>query len=101
MFWGHVSFVQMGFNRVADKASSSIPIYFKTRKSICTQKNGFIKSLIKIWGLNERSLVKSGGQGFVFLRKGSIIPDILDPVLQPDPTFLFLYTLLILSINNV
>ncbi len=30
-----------------------------------------------------------------------IIPDILDPVLQPDPTFSILYTLLILSINNV
>ncbi len=31
----------------------------------------------------------------------SIIPDILDPVLQPDPTCSILYTLLILSINNV
>ena len=30
-----------------------------------------------------------------------IIPDILDPVLQPDPTFSISYTLLILSINNV
>jgi hypothetical protein len=30
-----------------------------------------------------------------------IIPDILDPVLQPDPTFSILYTLLILPINNV
>ncbi len=30
-----------------------------------------------------------------------IIPDILDPVLQPDPTFSILYTLLILLINNV
>ena len=35
-------------------------------------------------------------------KKGrDIIPDILDPVLQPDPTFSILYTLLILPINNV
>jgi hypothetical protein len=31
-------FVQLGFNRVTDKKSSSVLIYFRSRKSIYTQE---------------------------------------------------------------
>ncbi len=52
-------FVQLGFNRVTNKKSCSILIYFRSHEGIYTPKNGLIKSWIK------RSLIKSGGWGVV------------------------------------
>jgi hypothetical protein len=52
-------------------------------------------------GLTKCTITWPHGQDATCFMETSIIPDILDPVLQPDPTFSILYTLLILPINNV
>jgi hypothetical protein len=53
--------MQLGFNWVADKESSLILIYFESRKSIYTQKIGWMPFLIK--SLIKMKLI---GQVFTF-----------------------------------
>jgi hypothetical protein len=63
--------MQLGFNRVTDKESNSILIYFEARKSIYTQKSVWMPYLIK-WLIKNveliKELIKSGGQVITFMK---------------------------------